>query len=209
MKLSSFLRTWEGSLAENRWSRIVNVLLIVAVILLAMLAFSTKTVVTIQPYTLTEEAQLTSNSASASYHESWGLFLATFLGNTTPDNSSFIRERIGPLLSPRIYSEVMAVIEEQTQHIRNDRVAIRFEPRYVLYEKESGHTYVNGNSFIKDATTKETREESTYEFRLRIQNYQPTIEFVNLYPGKPRSEKVLQQMQQREAKIKEKERKRR
>lgn len=209
MKLASFLRTWEGSLAENRWSRIVNILLLIAVILLAVRAFSTETVVTMQPVTLTEEAQLTSNSASASYHEAWAMFLATFLGNTTPDNSSFIRERVGPLLSPKIYNEVMAVIEEQTQHISNDRVSIRFEPRYVLYEKESGHTYVNGSSFIKDATTKETREESTYEFRLKIHRYQPTIEFVNLYPGKPRSEKVLQQMQQREAKIKEKERKKR
>jgi conjugal transfer pilus assembly protein TraE len=209
MKISSFLKTWEGALAENRWSRIVNLLLLVSVILLAIRAFTTETVVTMQPVTLTEEAQLTSNTASASYHEAWGLFLATFLGNATPDNSTFIRERIGPLLSPSIYHEVMAVIEEQTQHISNDRVSIRFEPRYVLYEKESGHTYVNGNSYIKDATTKETREESTYEFRLKIQRYQPTIDFVNLYPGKPRSEKVLQQMQQREAKIKEKERKKR
>lgn len=209
MKISSFLRTWEGTLAENRWNRIVNVLLLVAVILLAVRAFTTETIITMQPVTLTEEAQITSSAASASYHEAWGLFLATFLGNTTPDNSNFIRERIGPLLAPAIYPEVMAVIEEQTQHIRNDRVTVRFEPRYVLYEQESGHTYVNGNSYIKDATTKETREESTYEFRMKIQRYQPTIEFVNLYPGKPRSEKVLQQMQQREAKIKERERKKR
>lgn len=209
MKISSFLKTWEGVLAENRWSRITNLALIIAVILLTVRTFTSETIVTMQPVTLTEEAQITSRAASASYHEAWALFLSTLLGNVTPDNSDFIRERVGSLLSPKIYSEVMSIIEEQSMIISKDRVSVRFEPRYVLYEQESGHVYVNGNSFIKDATTKETREESTYEFRIRIQNYQPTIEFINLYTGKPRSEKVLLQMQQREAKIKERERKRR
>lgn len=207
MKITSFLKSWEGALAENWWSRIVNSVLLGCVILLSVRTFTTETVVTMQPYTLTEEAQLTSDTASASYHEAWALFLATFLGNTTPENAGFIRERIGPLLSSNIYTEVMSVIQEQTQNIDMDRVSIRFEPRYVLYEKETGRTYVNGNNYIKDSTTKETRDEATYEFKIKIHSYQPTIEFMNLYPGKPRSEKVLQQMHDREAKVKESERK--
>lgn len=209
MNLRKYLKTWEGVLMENQWSRIVNILLLASVLLLSVRTFTTETVVTMQPVTLTEEAQITSDTASASYHEAWALFLATFLGNATPDNAGFISDRIGPLLSSSIYNEVMNTIAEQVEQINADRVAIRFEPRYVLYEKESGHTYVHGSSFIKDATTKETRDEATYEFRIKIQNYQPTIEHMNLYAGKPRSEKVLVQMQQKEAKVKEKERKRR
>lgn len=209
MNLKSYLGSREGFLAENRWSRIVNSFLVVAVILLAVRSFMTDTVVVIKPYTLTEEAEITSSSAAASYHEAWGLFFSTLLGNVSPDSAKFIRDRVGPLLSPKIYTEVMAVIEEQSLHIENDKVVVRFEPRFVLFEAETGHVYVNGNSYIKDATTKETREESTYEFRIKIQSYQPTVEYMTLYTGKPRSEKVLKQMQDREAKIKERERKRR
>lgn len=209
MNIKKFLSTWEGALEENRWSRIVNLLLLVSVLLLAVRTFTTETVVIIQPANLTEEAYLTSKTASASYHEAWALFLATFLGNVTPENSDFIKERIAPLLSPKIYIEVLSVIEEQVESIRTDRVTVRFEPRYVLFEEETGKTYVHGSSFIKDATTRESREEATYEFNIKIQNYQPSIQHMNLYSGKPRSEKVLAQMQKREAKIKDKERKNR
>lgn len=209
MNLKKFLTTWEGVLLENRWGRIVNLILLMSVLLLAIRTFTTETIVTIQPFTLTEEAQISSKKASASYHESWALYLSVFLGNATPNNSEFILERIGPLLSSRIHNEVTSIIAEQMEQIEADRVAIRFEPRYVLYEEESGYTYVFGSSFIKDATTKETSEDATFEFRIKIQNYQPTFEHVNMYSGKPRSEKVLAGMQRKEAKIKERERKRR
>lgn len=208
MNMKKFLSSWEGTQSENRWNRVIIGSLLGTVILLGVKNFTQDTVAVIQPMTLTEEAWVSSKSASVSYQESWGLFLGTLLGNASPETAGFIRERIGPLLSPKIYPEVMLAINEQAESIRQDRVTMRFEPRYVLYEHDADRIYVYGNSFIKDTTTKESRSETTYEFQISIQKYQPVIEHMTVYGGKPRSERVLMQMQKRELKQAERESKR-
>lgn len=205
MKLKKFLSSWEGTQNENRWSRVFISSLIVLSILLCVKSFTQERVTVIQPMTLTEEAWVSSKRASASYQESWGLFLALLLGNATPDTVNFIKDRVGPLLAPKIYQEVMLAINEQAEFIRQDRVAMRYEPRYVLYEEESDRVYVYGYSYVKDSTTKESRSESTYEFQVTIRNYQPEIEHMTVYSGKPRSEHVLLQMQSRAKKKAERE----
>lgn len=197
MNIKNFLSSWEGTQSENRWSRAIIGGLLIVTVLLGIKNFTQDTKVIIQPITLSEEAWVTSKHASTSYQETWGVFLATLLGNATPDTVSFIRERIGPLLSPKIFAEVMIAINEQAESIRQDRVSMRFEPRYVLYEEEADRVYVYGFSFVKDSTTKEARSESTYEFQVSIKNYQPEIEHMTVYSGKPRSERVLSQMQNR------------
>lgn len=208
MNLQKLVSSWEGTQNENRWSRVFIIGLLILCVMLAVKGFTQDRVTVIQPMTLSEEAWVSTNKASTSYKESWGFFLATLLGNASPDTVSFIRERIGPLLSPKIYQEVMLAINEQAESIRRDRVAMRYEPRYVLYEEDADRVYVYGYSYVKDITSKESRSESTYEFQIVIKNYQPEIGHMTVYSGKPRSEKVLTQMQNREKKKADRESKR-
>ncbi|MBS9424199.1 TraE/TraK family type IV conjugative transfer system protein [Photorhabdus caribbeanensis] len=198
MNLKKYLKTWEGSQTENKWGRIFQGGLIAIIFLLVIQVFSKETIVTIQPFTLTEEAWVTKNNASQSYKEAWGFAFAQLLGNVTPRTVDFVKERISPLLAPNIYQDVIDVIEIQAQQIKNDRVSMRFEPRFVEYEIKSDKVFVYGYSYIKGASSNEERSERTYEFVVKIANYAPVLDYIDTYAGKPRTTTVLEQLKRRE-----------
>lgn len=197
MNLSNYLKTWEGMLSENHWNRFVTAGILIPLIILAFKSLSTETVVTIQPMTLTEEAWVSRSKASASYHEAWGLFLAQLVGNTTPDTTDFLKERIGPLLSPSIYQEVLTAIDQQSASIKQDRVSMSFRPRSVLYESSSGRVFVYGESQLIDVSGNTEKKEATYEFELSIDRYMPRIVDIKTYEGKPRTTGVMEKMERK------------
>ncbi|MFC6674120.1 TraE/TraK family type IV conjugative transfer system protein [Marinobacterium aestuariivivens] len=199
MNLKTYLKTWEGIQNENRWSRVFIAGLVAIVLVLSTLLFSKKTIVTIQPFTLHDEAWVTADDASVGYKEAWGFALAQLFGNVTPASVGFIKDRIDRLLSPAIYNDVINVLEVQSQQIINDRVSIRFEPRFVEYEQKTGKVFVYGYSFTKGMSNEaEVRNDRTYEFELEISNYVPVIEYMDTYEGRPHTTEVLERLQRRE-----------
>lgn len=198
MNLKNYLKSWEGTQNENKWGRMFIAGLIVAVLVLIGMLANKQTIVTIQPFTLHDEAWVTEDDSSQGYKEAWGFALAQLFGNVTPSNVGFIKDRIDRLLSPAIYNDVINVLEMQSQQIRNDRVSIRFEPRFVEYEPKSEKVFVYGYSFIKGMSNEsEVRTDRTYEFEIAISNYIPVIDFMDTYEGRPRTEDVLERLQRR------------
>lgn len=205
MKMADFLKTWEGALAENRFSRLVIVLLLIALILVGVKAFSRESIVTLQPYTLHGEAWVTQNNASQSYKESWAMMLASLTGNVTPGTVDFVKERIEPLLAPSIYREVIEAIELQALQIKNDRVTMRFEPRSVEYEPGRDVVYVYGYSHLEGATGESTREDRTYEYTIDIKEYAPVVSHIETYAGRPRTQAIRDKMKRNEERKRERE----
>ncbi len=199
MRADRFARTWEGTLTENKWNRIFNAGLAVAVLFLSCQVLVKDQIVVMQPETLGSEAWITKSAASESYKEAWGLYLAQLTGNITPANVAFLKERLAPLLSPAIYGDVIDALELQAQDIRDDRVSMRFEPRFVEYESTTDKVYVYGYGFVQGADGKEARDDRTYEYQIRIANYAPLILDLNTYQGKPRTESVLKKLQEKDA----------
>jgi len=191
VKLEKYLSTWQGIQAENKFSRVAIAALLLTVVMLVVLAFRKETIVTISPFTLTEEAWVTKKQASQNYQEAWAFAIAQMLGNVTPGTVGFIKDRIQPLLSPIIYQNVIDVLEVQSQDIVNNRVTMRFEPRNVIYEVSSGKVFVQGWSYVKAISTDEKRSERTYEFKIKVSNYAPVFEHIETYEGKPRTAEEL------------------
>jgi conjugal transfer pilus assembly protein TraE len=203
MNFKDYAKTWEGMQSENSWNRRFVAGLIVALLLLVFMLFSKSTIVTIQPFTLTDEAWVTDSDSSSNYKEAWAFALAQLLGNVTPSNVSFIRARIEHLLSPAIYNDVIKILEVQAQQILNDRVTIRFEPRFVEYEPKSRRTFVYGYSFSRGmSSAPEKRTERTYEFDIAISNYIPVIDFIDTYQGRPKTVDILERLQATEERLK-------
>ncbi|MCQ9090582.1 type IV conjugative transfer system protein TraE [Vibrio alginolyticus] len=200
MNLKAYLKTWEGTQAENKWGRIFVLGLIFTVLLLAVKLFSKETIVTVQPWTLNEEAWVSQENASQSYKEAWGWALGTLMGNVTPGNVNFIKERMEPILAPTIYQEFIDALEIQAQEIQADRITMRFEPRFVEYEETTDKVFVYGHSFVKGAAfdAKEQRTDRTYEFELRVSNYMPVLDYMTTYEGRPRTKSVLDKLERKE-----------
>lgn len=205
MNLKAYLKSWEGTQNENKWGRLFISGLLIAVLVLIILLANKQTIVTIQPFTLHDEAWVTEDESSSGYKEAWGFALAQLIGNVTPASVGFIKERIDRLLSPAIYNDVISVLEVQAQQIRNDRVSIRFEPRFVEYEPTSEKVFVYGYSFTKGMSNEsEIRTDRTYEFEIAVSNYIPVIDFMDTYEGRPRTKDVLERLQRREERRSEK-----
>lgn len=207
MMMKDFLKTFEGMQAEQQWSRILNGLLVAVIFILVVLVFQKKTVVVVKPWALSEEAMIEEDDASAGYKESWGFMLSHLLGNVNPKTVSFAAKRLGPLLNPAIYQEVMDVMYQQANEIKIDRISMRFEPRDIVYEKTTNKTFVSGYSYIKGTAGDEKKSLRTYEFKIRIANYAPVIDFIDIYQGTPRTEKVLKKLELKEISRQEREKK--
>ncbi len=198
MNLSRYLKTWEGTQNENKWNRVFIGALLVIVLALLVKVFTKETVVTMQPFTLTEDAWVAQKSASRSYKEAWGFAFAQLFGNVTPSTVEFVKERVVPFLSPRIYHEVVDALEIQARQIKSDRVTMRFEPRVVEYEMATNKVFVYGYAFTKGTNTAEERADRTYEFTIQIANYAPLLTHLETYSGRPRTKSMNAKIQRRE-----------
>ncbi|MDW1643017.1 TraE/TraK family type IV conjugative transfer system protein [Vibrio alginolyticus] len=196
MKFDVFLKSWQGTQLENRWQRFLIAVLVLSNLLLAVAAFSRNTVVAIQPPTLSETAEVSRNQATQPYLKSWGLYLAELMGNVTPGNVSFIRVAIEPLLSPAVYQQVVDALEIQARQIREDRVALKFQPRQVEYEYETGHVFVTGYSLVSGPSGDEQRQTRTYEFDIDIEQYRPKLSWMDTYEGQARTKRVREKLTQ-------------
>nr|WP_298059582.1 TraE/TraK family type IV conjugative transfer system protein [uncultured Halomonas sp.] len=186
MKYQQYLDTFQGMMSENRFTRLALVSLCIALVFVSFTAMRKDAVVTIQPYTLTEEAWITQSNASQSYKEAWGLMMATLTGNVTPATLPFVKERIQPLLSPIIYQDVMEALEVQSLEIRNNRISMRFEPREVIFEPNSNIVFVSGDSYMTGPDGETIRDRRSYEYRVDIRNYAPLFSYIDTYAGTPR-----------------------
>ena len=206
MKMGEFIQTWEGSLTENKWNRVANIVLVCAILLLAILLINKDKIVVVQPANMQEAGWVSKSKASRSYKESWGFALAQLTGNVTPGNVDFVKDRLTPMLSPVIYNEVIDALLMQAQAIKDDRITMRFEPLLVDYEETTDKVFVYGLSYVKGSTGSEERKERTYEYRFKFDNYSPLLVDLQAYEGKPKSEVVLaniQRIEERRAEAKQ------
>ena len=213
MELKKSLQSFQGLQIEARFSRAVIFGLLIIVFFCVFTMANRPQIVTIKPWTLTVDAQVTRNAASRSYLKSWGFALAQLLGNVTPANVDFIYDRLAPLLDPKIYHRVMDSLDANARTLKEQRIAIRFEPRRVTYEKSTGKVFVTGYSFMREGSSlsNEKRQERTYEFLSKIDNYAPVILSLDTYQGTAGTRDVLEAQDQKErselARVREREKK--
>ncbi|QPK64071.1 TraE protein [Methylomonas sp. LL1] len=187
MRWSEFLQTWDGHEAENRFSRVIIIGLLVVCVITSLAAWRTERSIILVPPTLTQEVEVTRSQASSEFKESWGLFLAELLGNTTPANADFLKTAVEPLLAPDIYRSVLDAMSDQIKAIKMDRVAISFTPRHVDYEAETNKVFVSGELKSQGPSSKPDVKPRTYEFIIAIKNYRPRLEYIDVYPDSPRT----------------------
>ncbi|NWC83863.1 pilus assembly protein [Pseudomonas putida] len=189
MKLSTFKRSFNATLSENKFLRMILAGSLVINFILVIFLGSKDTVVSVMPPTLAESAWVNSNEASSEFTEAWALYVANTVGNVTPGTASMIRKTLEPLLDPSIYQDVVNKIESQVQEIRRDRVSTTFEARQILREpKNPNKFFVVGRSFMQGPNGKPEPSNTTYEVHLMIRNYRPVITYLTTYEGKPRTE---------------------
>ena len=187
MKTSDYLKTFEGLQFKQNLQIYAIIISTVLNFILTLAVFSKDTIVTITPSTLLSEAEVSEDWGSTSYIEAWALYMSLGLGNVTPENLAYLKPRINPLLSPRVYQTVSKALESQVSEIKDSHVTLYFEPRHVVREPETGKIFVHGQSVMETTTGQRERDERTYEFEIVVQNYMPSFTHILTYEGPPRT----------------------
>lgn len=183
MKLTEYLQTRNGALAENRFSRWA---LLIQSIIILVLSFSLaikRTAVVMVPPTLEERTEIASNNASQEAQIAWGLYITGLLGNVTPTSSEFLVGHISRYLSPRMYRPVIESIEAQIKEIREEQITLSFIPTIARYDDKKGSVMITGQLVIRAVRGQEKRETRTYEMRFITRNYVVLLDELNITEG--------------------------
>ena len=208
MNINNFKESWTGLQSESKFYKRLCLGLVGANILLGCFLFTKETIVVLEPWTLTQTAQLEQKKATRNYKEAWGLAVAELMGNITPSNVDFV-----------VDNDTVRGALEQAQSLKEDRISQSFMPRTVEYEASTNKVFVKGNSYTTGASNyvngdeeKGIRKEMTFEFVIDVNHYLPLFKQISVYSGTARTGKVLRRMEQaqkrqqeREAKQREKE----
>lgn len=183
MEWKKYAASLDGAIVVNKYSSFLNLILACSLLVTLIISGNKEEKIIITPQTLGSDAWVTQSKGSQSYMESWGLYLAQLQGNITPKNIDFIIERLKPIMSPKVYVDMVDDMHIQAQNIKDDRVTIRFEPETVLYEAETNRVFVTGQMFQKSGNAPEVKSIRTFEYEIRIRNYAPIINFTTNYEG--------------------------
>jgi conjugal transfer pilus assembly protein TraE len=183
MNYSEYLKSWKGSLAENKYSRYIILTMAIANLVLVMVALSKDQTVVLVPPELTRESKVASKQADAGYKEAWATHVAMMLGNVTPRTAKYVSEQVGKLMGPRVYRQMMDGITEQAKRIEDDQLTIQFAPNTAFYLPEKDVVVVTGEYTLRGMQDSEERMLRTYEIGIDVNNYAVRVDSMEVYEG--------------------------
>ena len=188
MDIGSFQAAAASQGKEIKFYRMTILGLVVALLGMMYLLSQKDQLVTIIPNNMTEPAQVSKGFANSEFKKSWALSLSVQMGNLTPTTLGYTVENLKPLLSSRIYGDVVAAMSRQAEAFKQDRITISFEPREVSYEQETGKAFVTGVAEERGVGAKTPKVTTrTYEYNLAVSNYAVVINDLNVYEGPART----------------------
>lgn len=183
MNLSTYLKTWRGTHAENKAHRPILMLLAIANIALVLLLFQVDRTVVVVPPGLTGEAAINRDEASPEMQQEWGLYLTTLTGNMTPRTAQVVKESLGKHLAPSLHNEVMEWLDTEIAVISRDKVTLSFSPTVLRYEPKINKVVVTGDLVLRGLRGQERRQVRTYELGFRTINYRVQLTSFSVYEG--------------------------
>ena len=127
LEMKTHLKTWEGTQAENKVGRALGGAVNHRVTA-GHQGFTKDTIVTMQPYTLSEEAWVTKENYLSVLQRSLGLCVLTAAWRYARFGG-FCQRAVEPRRLAEIYQDVIDAIGSSPKQIKEDRVTMRFEPR--------------------------------------------------------------------------------
>lgn len=199
MNILNITKSWDGMNKVTSLAMISNVILTTVVLILGVMVYTNKPVVTLVPPHLTEEAQVGISTADAQYLMSWGLYFANMTGNVTPTNVRFVADAISPIVS----SEIYPALRRQLYALAADPLfserggSVSFETQDIDYDSPSNKVFVTGEQVSKTSAGKQKGTKYVYEMQFEIQNRRPLLVAVDHYQGQPRTAKWMRNQSQK------------
>ncbi|OGP32488.1 MAG: type IV conjugative transfer system protein TraE [Deltaproteobacteria bacterium GWC2_56_8] len=177
MKLQKYVESWENALRENRFYKLVILLLLAAII--ANGYFRRDKAVVITPPEIKKEFWISPNRASDEYVEQMSLFFITFVSNISPDNVKYFHQVFSKYLTSDAYSRVKNTLAGEAEYIKKNNISQSFIPGTVTIGK-NGVVLITGEQrrFIGNEEVKKGRV--TYRLNVVFKNWTLNIDDYNI-----------------------------
>jgi conjugal transfer pilus assembly protein TraE len=185
VNLEEYKKSWNDLKSESKLSLTIGVLLAAIIFILVFMNANRDTIVTIIPYSISEEVQLGKNSASKHLQEQWGWMTALALGTVTEENVEIVKRNLAPLLAPNIRKAKLQLIEDDLAAFSKNNVEATFHPEQIHSNEVTGEVWVTG-TLEKVILGEEQPDELFYYYIVvGVDNYRPIFtELLSDY-GKP------------------------
>lgn len=190
MRYEIFKSSWLKNREEKHFLR-YSVLLLLLLNMFSIFGLLRKdTAVILVPPGLSDKAEVTLNAASQGYKESWGVYVASLLGNVTPENADFVLKSLSGMVSGEISLTLTEQIAKELEMLKEEKVSSVFVVRGVSYESETDKVFVFGSQKLIGVAlnpAKMPENNQTFEFIIDIRGYSPVITHMATYLGGPKT----------------------
>lgn len=185
MKLLDMLRNMKQLQATTFVLLVSNVILALGVVYAVITVSNIRERVVLVPPNLDRKAQIAWSSADKEYLKSFGLYMATLVGNIQPKSSAVVLDMVGVFMDPSIYpdfrKQLLAVIEDPV--FKSSGSVISFMPASVQYEAETTRVFITGTIVTSTAGSQKYQKHVTYEVGTSIREGRPYVTHFTSYEG--------------------------
>ena len=186
MKLSAMMGSWEKANRFAYYLLLSNTALAVTLMGTLYLAIGNRERVVLVPPQLDARVTVGMTTASSEYLKSFGLYIATLVGNITPYNVDFLTDILSRYLDARVYTAVRTRLQAVANDpvFRNSGGASWFEARRLDYEKETSRVFVVGQlNTLSAGKTNPDVAPVVYELRIEMRDGRPLVLALDSYEG--------------------------
>lgn len=137
------------------------------------------------PPHLDSQVEIAWTTANKEYLKSFGLYIATLVGNLQPRSSTVVIDAVSVFMDPAIYTEfrrqALSIIEDPI--FKTSGSVMSFQPSTIQFEAETSRVFVTGSLITKSGMNQEKQKLVTYEIGLVIREGRPWVNHFTSYEG--------------------------
>ena len=137
------------------------------------------------PPSLDKKAVIAWEYANKEYLKSFGLYMATLVGNIPPKSSTIVLDSVSAFMDPAIYTDfrqqLLMIIEDPT--FKASGSVISFLPQSIQYEVETSRVFVTGSIITSTAGSTKYQKSVVYEIGTKIREGRPWVTHFTSYEG--------------------------
>lgn len=179
MKLPWQKTTWEASIRANVALSFANVILALfaAYALYSTLSANERERIVLTPPVVDKVMMVGWDSANEDYVKSFGLYVATLIGNINTNNAKFVADTVSHFIAPAVYPDIRKTIltASESRLFKEAAATTKFVPTGVLYEAETRKVFVTGTMDLISAGANNRSEPVTYELEIKIIGGKPVV----------------------------------
>lgn len=177
--------TWESSMRANGALAFANLILtgIAFYALYTTITANERERIVLTPPIIDKVMVIGWDSANEDYLKSFGLYVATLIGNINSTNAKFIVDAASQFIAPAIYPDMRKTIlvASETRLFKEAAATTKFVPAGVIYEPETHKVFVSGTLDLLNAGMNNRSEPVTYEMEIRIVGGKPMVYQLSSY----------------------------